>query len=127
VIPERFAAALARDDEELLPATRRVERALLGAAMTVGQKPKDQPRPEDFSSEAHRFTWGAIQAIWARGEEPSLTMVDYELAKAGNLERAGGAAFLAAHLDNTDCSDLDVYARIVKEAARMRRRARLMA
>jgi replicative DNA helicase len=129
LLPERFAVALARDNEELLPATRKVESALLGAAMTVGQMPKEPPRPEDFSSEAHRFTWAAIQAIAAdpKYDYPCLTLVSYELAKAGNLERAGGPAFLAAHLDSTDCSDLDVYARIVKEAARMRRLGRLRA
>jgi len=125
LIPERYAAALYRGDEDLLPATRKVESALLGAAMTVGQMPKEPPRPEDFSSEAHRFTWAAIQALWARGEEPSLTLVDYELSKAGNLDRAGGPGFLAAHLDSTDCSDIDLYGRLVREAADMRRLRRL--
>ena len=123
MIPERLAAV--DRDEELLPATRKVERALLGAVLTTGLIPKAPPRPEDFSTEAHRVTWEAIRAVAARGDEPSLTLVDYELSRAGNLERAGGQAFLASHLDSTDCSDLGVYARIVKEAARMRQLKRL--
>jgi replicative DNA helicase len=131
VIPERFAAALDRN-EEIHPATRKVESALIGAALTVGQMPKEPPRPEDFSSEAHRVTWAAVLAIAARGETPDLSLLQYELAKTGELGRAGGQlglaggpAVLAAHLDSTDCSDLDVYARIVKEAARMRQLTRL--
>jgi replicative DNA helicase len=102
-----------------------VERALLGAVLTLGAIPKSPPRPEDFSSEAHRVTWAAILSIASRGDEPSLTLLDYELSRAGRLERAGGPVYLASHLDSTDCSDLDVYARIVKEAARMRQLKKL--
>jgi len=121
VIPERYALAPDRGGEDLLRATRKVESALLGAAMTVGLLPKDPPRAEDFSAEAHRMTWEAILAVAARGEEPSLTLVDFELSRRGTLERAGGPALLASHLDSTDCSDLAVYGRIVKNAALARK------
>lgn len=125
MLPERYERAVAAGNGDLQKATDRVERALLGAVLLAGHVPKVPPRPEDFAAEAHRVTWGAVLAVVARGEEPELTRVAYELAAGGALERAGGDAYLAGHLDNTDCSDIQTYARLVREAARMRRLGRL--
>lgn len=107
--------------------TNRLERALLGAVLTVGLLPKQPPRPEDFSREEHRLTWAAVLAVAARGDAPEVLPVTWELDKAGQLERAGGAGYLASHLDSTDCSDLAAYGRLVKEAALLRKMNRLKA
>jgi replicative DNA helicase len=107
--------------------TYRLERALLGAVLTVGLLPKQPPRPEDFASEAHRVTWAAVLSVAARGDAPEILPVTWELDKAGQLERAGGQGYLAAHLDSTDCSDLAQYGRLVKEAAQLRKMNRLKA
>lgn len=114
-------------NESTLAVSDRIERALLGAVLTVGLIPKEPPRPEDFAAEAHRLTWQAVLSIASRGEAPDLLPVTWELQKTGLLERAGGAAYLAVHLDSTDCSDLARYGRMVKEAAQMRKLKRMSA
>lgn len=111
----------AQAEEDLFAVTERVERALLGGVLTVGLLPKSPPRPEDFVREAHRVAWTAILALAARGEEPEILPVVWELDKTGQLERAGGSAYLASHLDSTDCSNLAQYGQMVKEAARSRK------
>lgn len=105
--------------------TLKIERALLGAVLTVGLLPKSPPKPEDFLTEAHRTAWEAILAVAARGDAPEILPVAWELDKTGRLERAGGATYLGGHLDSTDCSDLAVYGRMVKEAALLRRMKRV--
>jgi replicative DNA helicase len=98
-----------------------LERALLGAVMVVGLLPKTPPTPEEFSVDSHRATWIAILGVSARNEPPTLLPVSWELAKTGQFEKAGGPVYLASHLDLPDCSALAAYARMVKEAARMRK------
>lgn len=113
--------------DNLHETTVRIERALLGAVLTVGLLPKVMPRPEEFVLEAHRVTWAAVLAVASRGDGPEILPVTWELDKTGLLERAGGAGYLAAHLDSTDCYDLAVYARMVREAANLRKMNRLKA
>jgi replicative DNA helicase len=117
----------ALEQERLSATTQKIERALLGAVMTVGLIPKEPLRADDFVGDAHRTTWTAILAIAARGDGPEIIPVTWELDKTGQLERAGGAAYLASHLDSTDCYDLAVYARMVREAALLRKMNRLKA
>ena len=113
--------------DEVLAASDRLERALLGAVLTVGLLPKVPPAPEDFASEAHRLTWRAVLQVAARGEAPEILPVQWELAKTGLIERAGGYAYIASHLDSTDCSDLAQYGRMVREAAQIRKFKKLSA
>lgn len=115
------------DPARLAETTARIESALLGAVLTVGLLPKQPPRPEDFSRFEYQTTWAAVLAVASRGDAPEILPVTWELDKAGQLERAGGAAYLAAHLDSTDCSDLAAYARMVKEASLLRKMNRLKA
>lgn len=114
-------------DRDPFAVTDRVERALLGAVLTVGVLPKTPPRPEDFVRQAHRVAWTAILALAERGEEPEIIPVLWDLDKTGQLERAGGIAYVTSHLDSTDCSNLSQYARMVKEAAQMRKLKRMSA
>jgi replicative DNA helicase len=114
-------------EERLYTTTMKLERALLGAVLTVGLLPKQPPRPEDFALEAHRVTWLAVLAVAARGDAPEILPVTYELDKTRQLERAGGAVYVAGHLDSTDCSDLAQYGRLVKEASLIRKMNRLKA
>lgn len=123
-VPDKVVAAIL-EQNCTIDTTSRIERALLGAVLTVGLLPKQPPRPEDFAREAHRVTWAAVLAVAARGDAPEILPVTWELDKSGQLERAGGAAYLAAHLDSTDCSDLAQYARLVKQAAHLRKMNRL--
>jgi replicative DNA helicase len=116
------AYALARDTDDMQRATERVERALLGAVMTARVVPPNTPAVDDFLTEAHRVIWRAIMARVAQGQEPDLTSVMYELAKTdGATGRASGDAYVASCLDSTDCSSLTDYARMVKEAAQLRK------
>lgn len=115
------------EQDRAMETTHRLERALLGAVLTVGLLPKQPPRPEDFAREEHRITWAAVLAVAARGDAPEVLPVTWELDKTGLLERAGGAGYLASHLDSTDCSDLAAYGRLVKEAALLRKMNRLEA
>ena len=119
--------ALARDGTgDLSRATERVERALLGAVMIVGLVPPNLPAVDDFMSESHRIIWQAILAVTARAQSPDLVLVGYELAKTDTEQRAGGSAYVSMLVDRVPCVDsIPVYARLVKEAARMRKFKRM--
>lgn len=110
---------------ELHRTTVKLERAFLGAVMTARVLPTTDVKPADFVKDEHAVLWQSILAVNAQREEPDLTRMCNELAKAGTIDKAGGMVYVAGHLDSTDCSDLAVYARLIKEAARSRRLQRL--
>lgn len=94
----------------------RLEKALLGAVMTVQLLPRAPLTPEMFQSDAHQIAWAAILAVSKRGDGPDLVLVLHELSRTGLLGRAGGPAYVSACLDSTSCDQLGAYARLVQAA-----------
>ena len=79
---------------------------------------------EDFYSSAHRLTFQRMCDLLETGKVVNLVTLSDELAKDGMLEKAGGAAYLAALSDGVPIgttAGLGEYVKIVKEKARLRR------
>lgn len=82
----------------------------------------DYVRPEDFYRQAHAHIFRAILKLWDRGESIDLITVTNELQKAGELERAGGAAYIASLTTTVPTSaNVEFYAKIVQETSLRRR------
>ncbi len=78
----------------------------------------DQLVPDDFASEAHRLAYAACLRLADRHEGIDLVTVESELERNAQLERAGGAGYLAGLLDVVpDLDNVDSYARLVREAS----------
>lgn len=82
----------------------------------------DYVRPEDFYRQAHSHIFRAILKLWDRGESIDLITVTNELQKAGELERVGGAAYIASLTTTVPTSaNVEYYAKIVQETSLRRR------
>jgi replicative DNA helicase len=113
--------------DRTVPHNLEAERALLGSILldnsalnfaleTLGK--------EDFYSEAHRHTFESMSELSEKGRVIDLVTLSEELAKEGLLERAGGAAYLAALTDGVPIgttAGMGEYCRIVKEKSTVRR------
>lgn len=104
--------------------TTRLERAILGSLMlihrdTVGRVLKIL-RPEDLVRESHRAIYESIASVWRIGADPDLVLVFADLDARGQLDRAGGAAYVAGCMDDLPCVENVVYyAKVARERAVM--------
>jgi replicative DNA helicase len=113
--------------ERSVPHNLEAERALLGSILldnaalnfaleTLGK--------DDFYSEAHRHTFEKMAELSEKSRAIDLVTLSEELAKQGLLEKAGGAAYLAALTDGVPIgttAGMSEYCRIVKEKSTIRR------
>lgn len=82
--------------------------------------------PRCFFHLKHNFIWNAIQAVVQNGLKIEFESVKNALEEAGNLEDAGGYAYLFTLANGVDLSmDIQAYARVVWKAWRMRGAMRL--
>lgn len=115
--------------DDSIAATARVERALLSTLMVLGRtavwgRVATIVPPEAIQAEAHRVIYGAIREV-AKTADPDLPLVIAQLDATGQLERAGGAAYVASLLDEQACADnLIEYAKTLKARAVLRRAKR---
>ena len=78
--------------------------------------------PEDFYKDAHQKIIGRIIALVDRGLPVELLSLAEDLRRHGELDSAGGAAYLASLMDGVPRNlNLEYYARIIKEKALLRR------
>ena len=114
-------------NDRTVPHNLEAERALLGSILLDNWRSKFRPgNPgyEDFYSEAHRLTFEKMAAISEKSRVIDLVTLSEELAKDGLLEKAGGAAYLAALTDGVPIGTtaaMGEYCRIVKEKSTIRR------
>jgi replicative DNA helicase len=113
--------------DRTVPHNLEAERALLGSILldnsalnfaleTLGK--------EDFYSEAHRHTFEKMAELSEKNRVIDLVTLSEELAREGLLEKAGGAAYLAALTDGVPIgttAGMGEYCRIVKEKSTIRR------
>ncbi|RLA96675.1 MAG: replicative DNA helicase [Deltaproteobacteria bacterium] len=79
-------------------------------------------RPGDFYKEAHQRIFGAMISLFERGEPLDLITLTNELKRSKDLERIGGATYLAQLADAVPtAANIAYYAKIVKEKALLRR------
>jgi replicative DNA helicase len=103
------------------------ERALLGSILLDNSALNlalEGVGKDDFFSEAHRITFEKMIAISEKNRTIDLVTLSEELSKEGQIERAGGAAYLAALTDGVPIGTsvaVSEYSRIVKEKSIVRR------
>lgn len=104
---------------KLPPQALDLEEALLGALM-LEKEPLanviELLKPESFYKESHQLIFKAIQSLFIASEPVDLLTVNNQLKKTGELELAGGSAYLAqltARVSST--SNVEYHARIIIE------------
>ena len=78
-------------------------------------------KPEDFFLDQHRHIFEQMIALSELQQAIDLVTLSEQLGRNGELEAAGGAAYLAQLVDGVPrITNVDHYARIVKEKAVLR-------
>ncbi len=107
-----------------LPQNIQAEQALLGACLLDGEavhRALEYVRAEDFLREDHRLIFGCLQKLTATSTPCDLVTVADALLAENNLERAGGAAYIASLTSAVPSSASVVYyAKIVAEKSLLR-------
>ena len=110
--------------DRALPSNIEAERSVIGAilldngainvtASTIGAR--------DFFRDAHRRIFDKMVKLVERGDAIDLVTLKEELGCSGDLEEVGGPAYIASLVDGVPRSmNVEHYARIVKEKARLR-------
>ncbi len=101
------------------------ERAVLGAVLLDSgalDSALELITAQDFYRESHRRIFEAYVALVNRSEPIDPITVRTELDRAGQLDRAGGAAYVASLIDGLPrTTNISAYARIVQDRAILRR------
>src|SRR5690606_11430621 len=108
----------------LPPHSVEAEQSLLGGLM-LDQRAWDQIADvvgaEDFYRADHRLIFAAVAELVDRNQPPDAVTVSEQLARQGQLEAAGGLAYLAQLVEDTpSAANIRAYARIVRERAMLR-------
>ncbi len=110
--------------ERPLPQNLDAERSVLGAVLLDNHALNaavERLRPEDFFLDQHRRVFQQMMALGEAQQAIDLVTLTDELHRRGELEAAGGAAYLAQLMDGVPrVTNIDHYARIVKEKAVLR-------
>ncbi len=107
------------------PHSLEAEESLLGAMLLSRDAiavAVEEVSGDDFYKPSHAHIFGAVTALFARGEPADVVTVAEELRRAGTLEATGGASALLSLEANTPASSsAGRYAKIVQEHAMLRR------
>src|SRR6202165_4431131 len=110
--------------EKPLPNNLDAERSVLGAVILDNNALNaaiENLKPEDFFLDQHRRVFTQMIALGESQQAIDLITLTEELHRRGDLEAAGGAPYLAALADGMPkVSNIEHYARIVKEKALLR-------
>jgi replicative DNA helicase len=99
------------------------ETAILGSVLIDPMKLSEVDlEPGDFAKTAHQHVWAAMGAVWKSSGDLDAMLVWRELDRLGLSEAAGGPEWLADLAQTVPSSRHAAhYARIVRDAARLRR------
>jgi replicative DNA helicase len=110
--------------EKPLPNNLEAERSVLGAILLDNNALNtavENLRPEDFFLDQHRRVYTQMIALGEVQQAIDLITLTEELHRRGDLEASGGAPYLASLADGMPkVSNVEHYARIVKEKAMLR-------
>src|SRR5690348_7400974 len=111
--------------DRTLPHNLEAERSVLGAillhndAFNLAAEVIDA---HDFFRDAHRRIFEKMVKLSERGDAIDLVTLKEELGRAGELDEVGGPAYITALVDGVPRStNVEHYARIIKEKATLRR------
>ncbi|AKX92963.1 replicative DNA helicase [Neomoorella thermoacetica] len=115
---------MAAEIERVPPQSIEAEQSVLGAIMLDREAlyaVLETLKVDDFYREAHRMIYRAILDLNERGEAVDLLTVTEELRRRGELEAAGGVAYLTSLTgDVPSVANAGYYARLVAEKAALR-------
>ncbi|GAB4353767.1 MAG: replicative DNA helicase [Gammaproteobacteria bacterium] len=118
-VPDAATEAL-----KIAPQSIEAEQAVLGGLMLDNQawdQIADRIDAVDFYRRDHRLIFSAIAELAERGDPFDVVTISERLEAAGNLEDAGGLAFITALARNTpSAANIRAYADIVHERSVMR-------
>src|SRR5213083_323451 len=107
------------------PWSNDAEQAVLGAMLLdqdAALKAAELLDDTMFYREAHRLLFRAMVALTERGDVIDPVTLRDELARRGDLDRAGGMEYVAALIDVVPtAANVDYHAKIVREKAVLRR------
>jgi replicative DNA helicase len=107
------------------PHSIEAEQAVLGGLMleaSAWDNVADAVRPEDFYRPDHQLIFGAIGTLAGNGKPCDVVTVSEQLERMGELEGAGGQAYLATLArDTPTAANVRAYADIVRERSLLRR------
>jgi len=110
--------------ERPLPQNLDAERAVLGAILLDNDALKTASEllpPSDFFLPEHRVIFTRMLALATAGVAVDLITLTDALTQRGEIERVGGAAYVASMVDGVPrVSNVEHYARIVKEKSLLR-------
>src|ERR1700757_987301 len=110
--------------EKPLPNNLDAERSVLGAIILDNHSlnaAMETLRPEDFFLDQHRRVFSHMISLGESQQAIDLVTLTDELHRKGDLEASGGAPYLASLADGMPrVSNIEHYARIVKEKAILR-------
>ncbi len=116
---------LKRDQYRIPPQNIEAEQCVLGGILIEAGallKVIEILEPDDFYKESHAIIYSAIIDLFDRNEPQDLVTVHNELKRRGQLEAVGGAVYLAELTETVPvASNIDYYARIVRDKAILRR------
>jgi|WetSurMetagenome_2_1015567.scaffolds.fasta_scaffold42080_2 replicative DNA helicase len=108
-----------------LPCNLEAERSVLGAIFLDARalfSAVDYLKTEDFYLESHRKIYDAMLQLSNQGKPIDLVLVKNELQRFELLEKCGGAAYLTSLTDGLPrATNVEYYAKIVREQASLRR------
>ncbi len=101
------------------PQARDLEEAVLGAMMLEKDAVAlviDILKPESFYVEAHQFIYKAIFNLFNRSQPVDILTVTEELRKQGDIEKVGGAFFVAELTNRVgSAANVEYHARIISQ------------
>jgi replicative DNA helicase len=110
--------------ERTLPHNLEAERSVLGAILLHNESFNTAAEvidSGDFFRDAHRRIFEQMVKLSERGDAIDLVTLKEELTRSGELDEVGGPAYISALVDGVPrSSNIEHYARIIKEKATLR-------
>ena len=111
--------------ERPMPQNMEAERSILGAILLDNNALNaaiEKLKPEDFFHDHHRRIYQQMIALGETQQAIDLVTLTDQLQRSGELESAGGAAYIAQLMDGVPhVTNVEHYARIVKEKSLLAR------
>lgn len=106
------------------PHSIEAEQAVLGSLMldtSAWDQVADMVRAKDFYRRDHRLIFEAIGTLASNGKPCDVVMVSEQLSRVGELENAGGIAYLSTLArDTPTAANVRAYAELVRERSLLR-------